>query len=113
MNLLFLCSQNKRRSLTAEKIFDGYNGHRARSAGTESNSRIKVTPGLLGWADIIFCMEKKHVRRIKEKYPDIAANKRLVCLNISDDYEFMDRELQELLESYVCEDIAEIASWTL
>lgn len=103
MNLLFICSQNKRRSLTAEKIFDGYNGHKAYSAGTESNSRIKVTPGLLGWADIIFCMEKKHVRRIREKYQDIVDNKKLVCLNISDDYEFMDKELQELLKSCICE----------
>lgn len=101
MNLLFLCSQNKRRSLTAEKIFDGYNGHTARSAGTESNSRIKVTPGLLGWADIIFCMEKKHVRRIKSKYPDMLSDKKLICLNISDDYEFMDEELQELLKSCI------------
>lgn len=103
MNLLFLCSQNKRRSLTAEKIFDGRNGHKARSAGTEQNARVKITPGLLGWADIIFCMEKKHIRRIKEKYPDIVSDKKLVCLYISDDYEFMDRELQEMLESYVDE----------
>lgn len=103
MKLLFICSRNKRRSLTAEKIFDGYNGHRAYSAGTEPGSRVKVTPGLLGWADIIFCMEKKHVRRIKEKYPDIIAGKKVVCLHISDDYEFMDRELQELLKSCVCE----------
>ena len=103
MNLLFLCSQNKRRSLTAERIFDGYNGHHARSAGTEQNARIKVTPGLLGWADIIFCMEKKHMRRIQAKYSDIIADKQLVCLHISDDYEFLDRELQELLRSYVDE----------
>lgn len=103
MNLLFLCSQNKRRSLTAEKIFDGRNGHKARSAGTEQNARVKITPGFLGWADIIFCMEKKHIRRIKEKYPDIVSDKKLVCLYISDDYEFMDRELQEMLESYVDE----------
>lgn len=103
MNLLFLCSQNKRRSLTAEKIFDGYMGHKARSAGTEQNARIKVTPGLLGWADIIFCMEKKHVQRIKEKYADIIADKKLVCLYIHDDYAYMDRELQELLRSCVDE----------
>ncbi len=103
MNLLFLCSQNKRRSLTAEKLFDGYNGHRARSAGTEQNARIKVTPGLLGWADIIFCMEKKHLRRIQEKYPDIIAGKRVICLYINDDYEYMDRELQETLKSSVQE----------
>lgn len=106
MNLLFLCSQNKRRSLTAEKLFDGYNGHKACSAGTESNARVKVTPGLLGWADIIFCMEKKHVRRIREKYSDIVAGKQVVCLNISDDYEYMDRELQEVLECYVEEYIS-------
>ena len=103
MHLLFLCSQNKRRSLTAEKIFNGYNGHKASSAGTESNSRVKVTAGLLGWADIIFCMEKKHIRRIKEKYPDAVAGKKLVCLNISDDYEYMDNELRELLEACVRE----------
>ena len=103
MHLLFICSQNKRRSLTAEKIFDGYNGHKAYSAGTESNSRIRVTPGLLGWADIIFCMEKKHVRRIKDKYSDVIADKKLICLNIPDDYEYMDSELQELLYSCVQE----------
>lgn len=105
MHLLFLCSQNKRRSLTAEKLFDGYEGHQARSAGTESNARIKVTPGLLGWADIIFCMEKKHIRRIKEKYPKIAADKKIVCLNIADDYSFMDDDLCELLKAVVPENI--------
>lgn len=103
MCLLFLCSRNRRRSLTAEKIFDGYNGHSARSAGTENDSRVKVTAGLLGWADIIFCMEKKHVRRIREKYPDIVCGKKVICLNIDDDYEYMDEELQELLRSAVSE----------
>lgn len=103
MNLLFLCSRNKRRSLTAEKIFDGVDGHSARSAGTENDSRVKVTQGVLGWADIIFCMEKKHVRRIREKYPEIVNGKRVVCLNIADDYEFMDEELQELLQSAISE----------
>lgn len=103
MRLLFLCSRNRRRSLTAEKIFDGVDGHSARSAGTENDSRVKVTAGLLGWADIIFCMEKKHVRRIREKYPDIVCGKKVICLNIGDDYEYMDEELQELLRSAVSE----------
>lgn len=106
MNLLFICSQNKRRSFTAEKLFDGYNGHRAYSAGTSANARIKVTPGLLRGADIIFCMEKKHVQKIREKYADIVVGKKVVCLNIQDEYDFMDRELQELLESYVYEYIS-------
>lgn len=101
MNLLFLCSQNKRRSLTAERLFDVYNGHSARSAGTESNARIKVTAGLIGRADVVFCMEKKHVRRIQEKYAEELRGKKIVCLNISDDYEYMDEDLQALLLSAV------------
>lgn len=103
MNLLFLCSRNKRRSLTAEKLFDGHNGHNARSAGTESIARIKVTAGLIGWADVIFCMEKKHLHRIREKYAEELCGKKTVCLNISDDYEYMDEELQELLWGSVYE----------
>ena len=103
MRLLFLCSQNKRRSLTAEKLFDGQNGHQARSAGTENNAHIKLTPGLVGWADIIFSMEKKHVRRLKEKYSDIIIDKTVICLNIPDDYSYMDDDLCELLESVVPE----------
>lgn len=97
MNLLFLCSQNKRRSLTAERLFDGVDGYSARSAGTESNARIKVTAGLIGWADMIFCMEKKHVRRIREKYAEELVGKKIICLNIPDDFEFMDEDLQALL----------------
>ena len=94
-----MCSQNKRRSLTAEKVFNTVNRHEVRSAGTETNSRIKVTAGLLGWADIIFCMKKKHVRRVKDKYYDIVTDKKIVCLNIPDDYEYMDESLIELLEA--------------
>jgi predicted protein tyrosine phosphatase len=101
MHLLFLCSQNKRRSLTAEKLFNGYESHDACSAGTENNAR--VNPGLLGWADIIFCMEKKHVRRIKERYSDIIADKTVICLNIPDDYNYMDDDLCELLNAIIPE----------
>ena len=99
--LLFLCSQNKRRSLTAEKIFDGREGISARSAGTETNARIKITEGLLGWADLIFCMEKKQLRRLQTRFPDKIRTKKVVTLNIPDDYNYMDSELINLLESEV------------
>ena len=100
MNILFVCSQNKRRSLTAEKMFDGRDGNCVRSAGTENNSRIKVTPGLIGWADIIFCFEKKHLRRLKEKYSGELEGKRVITLNIPDDYSYMDEELQDQLQGF-------------
>ena len=54
MKLLFVCSRNRRRSLTAEKIFDSSPLHQARSAGTQPDARIVITEGQIGWADIIF-----------------------------------------------------------
>jgi len=56
---------------------------------------------LLGWADIIYCMEKKHYQRIKEKYQDIIKNKKVLTLHITDDYPYMDEHLIELLKCYV------------
>lgn len=87
--------------MTAEKIFQRLDGYSVRSAGTETNSRVKVTLGMLGWSDVVFCMEKKHIRRLKEKYDDVLKEKQIFCLNISDEYEFMDEDLIDLLESYV------------
>jgi len=99
--LLFICSRNRWRSLTAEKIFDGANGIQARSAGTEPAARIRVTAVQLSWADIIFVMEKKHLRRLQEKFQETIADKKVVCLHIADDYEFMQPELIDLLEAGV------------
>lgn len=103
IKILFLCSRNKWRSLTAEKIFHGTNGYDVRSAGTENNARIRVTSGHIGWADIIFVMEKKHLRRIQEKFGDLLNGKKVIVLGISDDYTFMDEELIEILKSRVSE----------
>jgi predicted protein tyrosine phosphatase len=89
--VLFICSRNRWRSLTAEKIFDRVNGIQARSAGTEPGARIKVTAGHLAWADLIFVMEKKHLRRLQDKFPEDIAGKKVVCLQIADDSEFMQR----------------------
>jgi predicted protein tyrosine phosphatase len=101
MKLLFICSQNRRRSLTAERIFDGAAGHQARSAGTEDGARIRVTPGHLGWADIIFVMEPRHRDRLRAKFRQELVGKRVVCLHIADDYSYMDDALIARLEATV------------
>jgi len=95
--LLFVCSKNKWRSLTAERMLNGVNGYDVRSAGTEKDARIKVTAGHIGWADMIFVMEKKHRRRLEENFGDSLAGKEVICLNIPDDYKLMDPELIDLL----------------
>ncbi|MEG0327218.1 MAG: hypothetical protein RR565_02275 [Erysipelothrix sp.] len=70
-----------------------------RSAGTENNARVKVTEGLLGWADVIVTMEKKHTRRILEKYQDTVNSRTVICLFIPDDYLYMDEDLIDILQS--------------
>jgi predicted protein tyrosine phosphatase len=99
--LLFVCSRNRWRSPTAEKIFAEVAGFQVRSAGTETGARIKVTAGHIGWADIIFVMESKHRRRLQERFGAELQNKRVVCLNIPDDYQFMQPELVTLLQSTI------------
>jgi len=101
LTVLFLCSRNRWRSLTAEKVFDGLDGISARSAGTEPNARIRVTAGHLSWAELIFVMEKKHLRRLHDKFPEAIADKKIICLHIPDEYEFMQPELVDLLQASV------------
>ena len=99
--LLFVCSRNRIRSLTAERLFDGSSDYQVRSVGTQPNARIVVTEGHLGWADLIFCMEKSHLERLRRKFPEAMRERRTVCLHIPDDFQFMQLELIALLESAV------------
>jgi predicted protein tyrosine phosphatase len=103
LKILFVCSQNKWRSLTAEKIYAGFPGYAVKSAGTEENARIKVTEGHVGWADLIFAMEKQHVDRLRDKFPEALAGKRIVCLHIAANLEYMNPQLVELLKSKLSE----------
>jgi predicted protein tyrosine phosphatase len=64
--LLFICSRNQIRSLTAETMYQGFPECAVKSAGTEPGARIRVNEGHIGWADIIFVMEKRHVRILTE-----------------------------------------------
>ena len=95
--ILFVCSRNRRRSLTAEAIFKGEPAWDVRSAGTEDAARIKVTTGQLDWADVVVVMEKRHKERLRQKFPEEFAAKQCVCLFIPDNYEFMDAGLIEIL----------------
>jgi predicted protein tyrosine phosphatase len=103
--LLFVCSQNRLRSLTAEHMYRGFLDYTVKSAGTSPGARIRVNEGHIGWADIIFVMEKKHSRLLAEKFGDALAGKRVVCLRIPDIYRYMEPalidELKASLSQYV------------
>jgi predicted protein tyrosine phosphatase len=99
LKILFVCSQNRIRSLTAEKLFEGNTVYEVRSAGTESDARIKITAGHIGWADKIFVMEKRHRERIRKKFREELGSKEVICLFIPDEYEPLADDLFEMLRA--------------
>ena len=96
MNILFVCSRNKRRSRTAEKIFSNDQRVYVKSAGFSSKSPVKISEKLVNWADLILLMEYEHSKRLLDLYRKIDIPKTEV-LEIEDRFEYMDKELIEIL----------------
>jgi len=101
MNMLFVCTMNRWRSLTAEHIFRNLPGTVIRSAGTATNARRKVNSTDIDWANVIFVMEKKHQEILEQKFPSQINNKQVICLEIPDEYQYMDDDLVTLLKESV------------
>ena len=70
------------------------------SAGTNKDAETPLTAELVAWADIIFVMEKEHRNKLQRRFKK-ELRARLICLDIPDDYEFMDPVLVSLLENQV------------
>ena len=101
MNLLFVCSENRLRSPTGEGVFSKYQGVNAIGCGTNSNAATPISGDLIEWADIIFVMERSHRNKVSKKFKELLKGKRLICLDIPDEYERMDPVLIRWLENRV------------
>lgn len=99
--VLFICGQNRLRSPTAEQIFSAWPGIEVNSAGLKHDAENPVTPELLAWAELIFVMEKRHKTKLAEKFKADCRNARIICLDIPDNYDFMDENLIALLQKKV------------
>lgn len=99
--ILFVCSQNRLRSPTAEQVFADWPGVECSSAGTNHDAENPLSAELVAWAEIIFVMEKAHRNKLRAKYGAVLKDKRLIVLDIPDDYDFMDPELVRLLKNKV------------
>ena len=100
-NVLFVCSANRLRSPTAEQIFSTWPAIETDSAGISNGASVPLSSEQVAWADIIFVMEKTHRTKLNRKFRARLKDKRVVCLDIPDDYEFMDPVLVRILESRV------------
>lgn len=99
--LLFICSENRLRSPTAEIVFSEYEGIEAIGAGTNADAETTVSGDLIEWADIILVMEKTHRNKVSKKFKALLKNKRVITLDIPDNYDCMQPELIQLLKAKV------------
>jgi predicted protein tyrosine phosphatase len=100
-HILFICSQNRLRSPTAEHVFADWPGLETASAGLNHDADNPVTPELLEWAEIIFVMERAHRAKLSARFKRYLGHQRIICLEIPDNYEYMDPELIQLLNTKV------------
>lgn len=101
MRALFICTHNRLRSPTAEQVFASWPGVETDSAGVGADADVPLSPEQLAWAEIVFVMEKVHRSRLSKQFQRHLNGKRIVCLDIPDDYDYMQPELVRLLEKKV------------
>lgn len=99
--VLFICRLNRHRSATAERIFCKRRDLDVRSAGTEEDAMVRVNRSMLEWADVIFTMDGQQRESLERMFPSHPALERLTCLDIQDDFTFLDPNLVKLLEERV------------
>lgn len=96
--LLFICTQNKYRSPTAETVFSAMDGLECDSAGLAPRAAVPLSPEQLEWADIIFVMENVHRKKLSAGFRNHLNDKPIIVLGIPDEFKFMDDDLIDLLK---------------
>lgn len=82
-------------------MFASWPGIETASAGINRDADNPVTPELLQWADLILVMERTHRSKLSAKFGTRMGGKRVVCLEIPDDFDYMEPALVDLLKARV------------
>lgn len=108
MKVLFVCTGNRSRSVTAHALLEQRGGHEVRSAGTHAESiaggGTQLTAELIDWADRIYVFESMHVRFIRYQFGTtlgMKAKRKTFDLDIPDQYPAFDPELIEILDGHL------------
>ena len=98
--VLCVCSAGLLRSPTAALVLsqEPFNCN-TRAAGVESNfALVPVDQVLLTWAEEIVCMEREHADDISVLLKKYKLDRRVVCLDIPDRFEYRDEKLRWLIK---------------
>jgi len=98
MKVLFVCTQNRMRSPTAEALYRGRPDLDVRSAGVAPDACVAVTEELLTWAEIVFAMDSGHRLYLQTHFfSSWRGSKRIECLDVPDLFDYMNPELLRIL----------------
>ncbi len=98
--ILFVCGRNKWRSPTAQNIYRNDPRIEVRPAGTSEKSPHQISSLDILWADLILVMENKYKSRISRLFRNTHLPP-IKSLDIPDEYQYMNKELIELIKSSV------------
>lgn len=93
MRVLFVCRQNKVRSLTAEHLYRVRADLEVRSAGTATFAKNQLTDELLTWADLIFVFDETQTEAIETRFGNEELQKKVICLDLPDIFEYKSQSL--------------------
>jgi predicted protein tyrosine phosphatase len=69
------------------------------SAGTNNDAENSIDTEQVEWADVIVVMEKHHRNKLQKRFYSALKSRRVVVLDIPDEYGFMDEGLIRLLRA--------------
>ncbi len=99
--VLFICGKGRQRSPTAEQVFAELPDWETDSAGLGADADIPVSIEQIEWATHIAVMEKRQLARLRKSFPKLVSGRKLVSLDIPDDFKFMQPQLIDLLKQRI------------
>lgn len=99
--VLCVCSAGLLRSPTTAFVLsqEPYN-YNTRAAGlVQDYALVPVDDVLLNWADEVVCMTSDQMEELCAKLGELGLDKKVICLNIEDNFGYRDPKLVELIRN--------------
>ena len=93
LRVLFVCTQNKVRSLTAEHLYRVRTDLDVRSCGTAAFAKNQLTEEVMKWADMVFIFDELQAEAIEKKFGKDAFGKEIISLGLADVYQYKSESL--------------------
>jgi predicted protein tyrosine phosphatase len=97
--VLFICGKGRQRSPTAEQIFSSMPDLETSLAGLGADADVVVSTEQIEWSTDIAVMDRRQLARLRRMFPKLVSSKRIVSLDVPDDFSFMQDELVALLRA--------------